>query len=237
MICCKFREFDLVLSALGKRCYLLWFRALEENHTICDNLSCLGGLLAGCCVDGLSWLGWVGWVELAGFAGGLFGCLPTCSTFCMAVFLSGAASIRQSLLASLSQCSALDSHRFPETCLQPARHWANLLDKLCLCLTLAAQWQAFACKQFYTSAVGTSMAKQISYAPCNHWDTKSKRQECNNPLVSTPGRGFTGIYIYIYLYVKRDVYHTSNNNDNSRNIHIRVCFYRISLSLYICTHH
>ena len=65
----------------------------------------------------------------------------------------------QSLRASLSQCCALDSHRFPETCLQPTRHWANLLDKLCLCLTLAALWQAFSCKQFYTSAVGTSMAK------------------------------------------------------------------------------
>ena len=45
------------------------------------NLSCLGGLLAGCCVDGLGWLGWAGWVELAGFAGGLFGCLSICSTF------------------------------------------------------------------------------------------------------------------------------------------------------------
>ena len=155
----KFVCFYGVLFALQKRRYLQWFRALEENHTICDNLSCLGGLLAGCCVDGVGWLGWGGWVELAGFAGGLFSCLTTCSTFCMAVFLSGAALIRQSLLDSLSQCSDLDSHPFPETCLQPARHWANLLDKLCLCLTLAALWQAFSCKQFYTSAVGTSMAK------------------------------------------------------------------------------
>jgi len=106
--------FCSVSFALQKRRYLQWFRALEENHTICNNLSCLGGLLAGCCVDGVGWLGWVGWVELAGFAGGLFGCLTTCSTFCMAVFLSGAALIRQSL-----HCSALDSHRFPETCLSP----------------------------------------------------------------------------------------------------------------------
>ena len=52
-----------------------------ENHTIYMNLSCLGGLLARCCVDGLGWLGWAGWVELAGFAGGLFGCLSICSTF------------------------------------------------------------------------------------------------------------------------------------------------------------
>ena len=72
-----------------------------ENHTIYMNLPCLGGLLAGCCVDGLGWLGWAGWVELAGFSGGLLGCLTTCSIFCMAVFLSGAALIRQSLLASL----------------------------------------------------------------------------------------------------------------------------------------
>ena len=76
-----------VLFALQKRRYLQWFRALEENHTICNNLSCLGGLLAGCCVDGVGWLGWVGWVELAGFAGGfaggLFACLSTCSTFFM----------------------------------------------------------------------------------------------------------------------------------------------------------
>ena len=151
--------FCSVPFALQKCRYLQWFRALEENHTICNNLSCLGGLLAGCFVHGVGWLGWVGWSELAGFAGGLFGCLTTCSTFCMAVFLSGAALIRQSLLAWLPQCSALDSYRFPETCLQPARHWANLLDKLCLCLTLAALWQAFSCKQFYTSAVGTSMAK------------------------------------------------------------------------------
>ena len=150
----KFVCFYTVLFALQKRRYLRWFRALKENHTICNNLSCLGGLLAG-----LGWLGWVGWVMLAGFAGGLFGCLTTCSTFCMAVFLSGAALIRQFFLALLFQGSALDSHRFPETCLQPTRHWANLFDKLCLCMTLAALWPAFSCKQFYTSAVGTSMAK------------------------------------------------------------------------------
>ena len=93
--------FYRVLFALQTRRYLQRFRALEENHTIFHNLSCLGGLLAGCCVDGVGWLGWVGWVELAGFAGGLFGCLTTCSTFCMAVFLSGAALDRQCLLASL----------------------------------------------------------------------------------------------------------------------------------------
>ena len=64
------------------------------------------------CWLGAVWIGWAGWVELAGFARGLFRCLTTCSTCCMAVFLLSAALIRQVLLASLSQCSALDSHRF-----------------------------------------------------------------------------------------------------------------------------
>ena len=82
------------------------------------------GRLAGwvlCGRGGVAGFGWVGWVELAGFAGGLFGCLTTCSAFRMAGFLFGPALIRQFLLASLSQCSVLDSHRFPETCLQPTR--------------------------------------------------------------------------------------------------------------------
>ena len=39
----------------------------------------------------------------------------------------------------------------------------------------------------------------ISYAPCHHWDTKSERKECNNLLVSTPGRGFTGVYVCIFV--------------------------------------
>ena len=81
MAFCQIRMFYRVLFAMQKRRYLRWFRAPVENHTIYMNLSCLGGLLAGCCVDGLGWLGWAGWVELAGFAGGLFGCLSICSTF------------------------------------------------------------------------------------------------------------------------------------------------------------
>ena len=71
MLFCQIRVFYRVLFAMQKRRYLRWFRAPVENHTIYMNLSCSGGLLAGCCVDGLGWLGWAGWVELAGFAGGL----------------------------------------------------------------------------------------------------------------------------------------------------------------------
>ena len=113
--------------------------------------------------------------------------------FCMAVFSFAAALVQQFLLALLLQFSVLESHRSPEACLLPSRHWANLLDKLCFCLTSTAPWLSSSCKQFYTSAVGTSMAKRTSYEPCNHWNTKSVRQECSNLLVSTPGRGFTGI--------------------------------------------
>ena len=62
----KFVCFCSVSFALQKRHYLQWFRALEENHTFCNNLSCLwlaGWVLFGWGgVAGLGWLGWAGWV-------------------------------------------------------------------------------------------------------------------------------------------------------------------------------
>ena len=39
-----------------------------ETFDNCNNLLCLGGLLAGCCVDVLGWLGWVGWIRVLGDA-------------------------------------------------------------------------------------------------------------------------------------------------------------------------
>ena len=51
----KFMCFYVVLFALQKRRYLQWFRALEENHTICAFW-----VSSGCC-----WAPWAVWVPWA----------------------------------------------------------------------------------------------------------------------------------------------------------------------------